>query len=90
MGNYLYALHTPARAHIIMRIDNEGLFDPLFTEALGAKLALGLANKFTAKNKYIELAGNMLNNAVAKAEEIDTFEGSAEPIANYAIIDARD
>lgn len=88
-GNYLYTHHTPARVSLIMRVEEEGMFDPLFVEALAAKLALGMANKFTGKNKYIELAGNMLNNAVAKAEEIDTLEGSAEPIENYDIIDAR-
>lgn len=89
-GNILYSNHSTIRVWLVMRKTNEGDFDPLFAEALGAKLALGMANKFTAKNKYIELAGNMLSNAVAKAEEIDTFEGSAEPIANYAIIDARE
>ena len=90
MGQYLYTDYVaPARVRLVMRKTDPGEFSPLFVEALAAKLALGMANKFTAKNKYIELAGNMLNQAVAKAEEIDTFEGSALPIDNYDIILAR-
>lgn len=88
-GQYLYTNATLARVPIIVRVTEEGLFDPLFVEALAAKLALGMANKFTAKNKYIELAGNMLANAVAKAEEIDAFEGTAEPVEGYDILDVR-
>lgn len=89
-GPYLYLDYgTPARVLIVMRKTDPGDFSPLFVEALAAKLALGMANKFTAKNKYIELAGNMLSNAIAKAEEVDTFEGSPEPIDNYDIIAAR-
>lgn len=88
-GGFLYANHSIARVSLVMRVENEGMFDPLFVEALAAKLALGMANKFTGKNKYIELAGNMLSNAVAKAEEIDTLEGSAEPLEHFDIIDVR-
>lgn len=90
VGNWLMTdCSGPLRVRLMMRIEETGQWDPLFTEAVASRLALGMANKFTGKNKYIELAQQNLKAALDKAEEIDAFEGSAEPLDVWDIIDAR-
>ena len=77
---------SPLHVRLIMRVTNPGEYDPLFVELVRSSLALGIANKFTAKNKYIELASALQAAAQEKAEEIDTFEGTAEPVEQHDII----
>lgn len=90
VGNYIETDYAaPLAIKYILRITNPGEWDPLFVEIVRCSLAQGLANKFTSKNKFLELATGMLNRAVAKAEEIDTFEGSPEPTEQDDIIRAR-
>lgn len=80
----------PLRIRVIMdKTANPGEWDSLFVEMVRAKLALGMANKFTSKNKYIELASQLLAAATEQAERIDAYEGSAEPIEAFDIIRAR-
>lgn len=81
---------APLRVRIIMdKSSNPGVWDSLFTEMVRAKLALGMANKFTAKNKYIELASQLLRAATDQAEQIDAYEGSPQPVEAFDIIRAR-
>ena len=68
---------------------NPGLWDPLFVEIVRCKLGLGMANKFTSKAKYIELASQLLKQATDQAELIDALEGSAEPVEQFDILRAR-
>jgi hypothetical protein len=74
---------------IMDKSSNPGEWDSLFTEMVRCKLALGMANKFTSKSKYIELASQMLNAATEQAEQIDAFEGTGEPIEQHDIILSR-
>jgi hypothetical protein len=90
-GNRIYTNEAaPLKVVLIMdKTANPGEWDPLFVRMVSASLALGMANKFTSKNKFIELASQMLTNARALAEQIDSFEGSPEPIESFDIIRAR-
>lgn len=89
--NKVYTNHySPLNVRLIVRVDNTGDWDPIFTEMVKASLALGMANKFTGKNKFIELSSALLKSAQDKAEEIDTFEGSAEPVEQHDIIRVRE
>jgi len=82
---------APLKVKLIMdKSSNPGVWDSLFVEMVRAKLALGMANKFTSKNRYIELASQLLKNATELAEQIDAFEGSAEPVEQFDIIRARE
>ncbi len=74
---------------IMDKSSNPGLWDSLFVEMVRCKLALGMANKFTSKNRYIEVASQLLAAATAQAEQIDAFEGSPEPVETFDIIRAR-
>lgn len=81
---------APLPVTVIRRVENPGEWDPLFVEIVRTALAMGLSNKFTGKTRYLELARELNAMARAKAEEIDTFEGSAESIEQHDIIRARE
>lgn len=70
-------------------VDNPGLWDDLLVEYVRCSLALGMANKFSGKSKYVELASQMLNAAKEQAETIDAYEGTPDPAAVYDIIAVR-
>jgi hypothetical protein len=90
VGRYIYTNESaPLRVTFIMNEQDPSKWDPLFTEIVRCKLALGMANKFTSKNKFIELASQLLKTAQDKAEEIDTLEGSPEPIEQFDILRVR-
>jgi hypothetical protein len=90
VGNFIETDERgPLKVTVIRRVDNPGEWDNLFAEIVRCRLALGMANKFTGKNKFIELADSMLRRATEKAEEIDTFEGSAVPTEQHDIIRVR-
>ncbi len=90
VGDLIYTNATaPFRATIIKDQQDPATWDPLFTEIVRCQLALGMANKFTNKNKFIELASQMLSRAIEKAEEIETLEGSPEPVEQFDILRVR-
>lgn len=91
VGNKVYTdKGAPLRAARIKDItDNPGLWDDLLVEYVRCALALGMANKFSSKSKYVELASQLLNAAKQQAETIDAYEGTPEPAAVYDIIGVR-
>lgn len=91
VGPLIYTNESaPLKVVLIMdKTDSPAEWDDLFVEIVRCQLALGMANKFTGKNKFIELASQMLATAQTQAESIDTFEGSAEPIEQFDILEAR-
>lgn len=81
---------APLCVRLVMdKSSNPGVWDSLFVEMVRAKLALGMANKFTSKNKYIELASQLLRAATDQAEQIDAYEGSGQPVEAFDIIRSR-
>lgn len=87
VGNWLHTdWSSPRRVMCIMRVENPGVWTPLFTEIVVNRLGLRAANKFTGKAAYIQLINAVLQAAIAKAEEIDSYEGSAEPSEQNDII----
>lgn len=90
VGQYVYTDEpAPLYVRCIMNVTNPGQWDSLFVRLVVADLALGMANKFTGKNKFIELASGLLREAREMAEAIDTFEGSAEPIEQHDVLRVR-
>src|SRR5690606_34881082 len=87
-GNRIATNEPPALpvTLIMDRSNNPGLWDSLFVEVVRCKLALGMANKFTSKARYIPLAQEMLAAATQLAEQIDAFEGGAEPNEEFDIL----
>lgn len=91
VGSKVYT-NEPAPLYCVLIMDkssNPGVWDDLFVEMMRCTLALGMANKFTGKSKYVEIASQLLAAATAKAEEIDAFEGTPEPAEAFDIIRAR-
>lgn len=91
VGNKIYT-NYPAPLRVILIMDktaNPGAWDDLFVAMVRCTLALGLANKFTSKGKYVELASQLLTQATLKAEEIDAFEGSPDPADGFDVIRVR-
>lgn len=70
--------------------NNPGKWDALFTEMVRCTLAVGMANKFPGKVKYLDRAEKALLRAQARAEEIEAFEGSGEPTEEADIIRVRE
>lgn len=90
VGEFIYTDQAPPFRFIaIVDVQDPSKWDPLFTEMVRCKLALGMANKFTSKNKFIELASQMLAAAKEEAELIDTLEGSAEEPEQFDILRVR-
>jgi hypothetical protein len=91
VGDRIYTNEpAPLRVRLIMdKSSNPGSWDPLFTEIVRCKLALGMANKFTSKARYVSLAEKMLDKATAQAEMIDAFEGTPEPVEQFEILRVR-
>lgn len=81
---------APLNVILIMDVSNNpGLWDDLLVEYVRCSLALGMANKFTSKSKYIELASQMLGAAKEQAEMLDALEGTPEPAEAFDIIRVR-
>jgi hypothetical protein len=90
VGSFLHTdWSSPRRIKCIMRVENPGAWDPLFTELVVVTLGVRAANKFTGKAQYLAQLMQLLGRAQAKAEEIDSFEGSAEPSEQNRIITVR-
>lgn len=80
----------PLKVELIMdKTANPGEWDDLFVEIVRCKLALGMANKFPGKAKYVELASQLLRAATEQAETIDAFEGTPEPVEQFDVLRAR-
>jgi hypothetical protein len=92
VGDYIET-NEPAPLYVTCIMDysnNPGKWDALFTEMVRCTLAVGMANKFPGKVKYIDRAERALMRAQLKAEEIEALEGSAEPTEEANIIRARE
>lgn len=88
--NFVYMNETtPRRVELVMNIQDPGEWDPLFAELIAARLATGMAYRFTAKKSYVDVAKQTAQEALDTAVEINAFEGSAEPIEQYDIIRIR-
>lgn len=64
-------------------------FDPLFKEALSAKLAMKGAHFFTGKTSYLQLAQGAYDNAIKKAKRAGSIEGSHERSNDPDVIQTR-
>ena len=88
--NRLYASYAATQnIECVMDTQAPGDWDPLFAELITARLALGMANRFTGKNSYVTNLANMAVKAYDNATEINTFEGSQVPTEEFNIIRVR-
>lgn len=90
VGAYVYTdIVTTFKVRCVSRVTDPALWDPLFADALVARLGMKLSLKFTAKGSYYDRAANAYNAAIADAVQADALEGTADPVEASAVITAR-
>jgi hypothetical protein len=80
---------APLRVRGVDLITNPGAWDPLFAEALEARIALKMAHWLTGKASYVKVAETLYKAALSEAYRIDGMEGSPEMPEQSAVIAAR-
>ena len=80
---------TPLELRYIFQITDVTKFDPLFVDALAAKLAMKGAHRFTGKQSMIETASGMYAEAIAEARRANAIEGIPERPYDDDVIEAR-
>lgn len=80
---------APLRVELVMNVQDPGEWDPLFATMIAARLAAGLAHRFTGKTTFLDRAEKIAADAFETAAEINAFEGSYEPAEQFDIIRVR-
>lgn len=80
---------TSLKVRYISEFSDASRFDPLFKEALAARMASKLAHWLTGKMGAVEIMGRAYNTAIEKARLADSLEGSDERPADDDVIDQR-
>lgn len=89
-GNYLMMNDAPTKGvELVTNIQNPGEWDPLFADLIAARLGIGLAHRFTAKNSFVDRCKEAAQEAYEQAELINTFEGTAARTEEHDIVRAR-
>lgn len=89
-GNTLMMNERPTKGvELVMNIQNPGQWDPLFADMVAGRLAAGMAQRYTAKNSYLDRAKQAAEEAYAQAELINSFEGSLPENEEHDILRAR-
>jgi hypothetical protein len=91
VGNYIET-NEPAPLYVTCIMDksaNPGTWDALFVEIVRCKLAIGMANKFTGKERFLARAQQLLDRAVEQAEMIEAYESTPEPAEEADILRVR-
>lgn len=89
-GNNLLMNDVPTKGvEYVADVQNPGEWDALFADLIAARLAVGMAHRFTAKNSFLDRAQQMAEDAYEQAELINTFEGSVQQPDEHDIIRAR-
>lgn len=79
----------PCPVECVMNVQEPGQWDSLFVGLIAARLALGMAHRFTGKGSFVDRANQLAQNALEAAEQANAFEGSIQPVDQYDIIRAR-
>ena len=88
--NRLFTNYAPDQnIECVVDVQAPGEWDPLFASLIVARLAHGMANRFTGKNSYVDYTMKLANQAYDDAVEINTFEGSLEPSEEFDILRVR-
>ena len=77
-GRKLLTDYDEAKILYIARITDTAEFDPLFTEALTARLSAELAYSITGSNTLSQQMWQTYESKISEARSIDGLEGSVE------------
>lgn len=73
----------------IRRIEDEGIYSPLFVEAFGCKLAYLAADAITASNTKTQIALTLYTDAIRKAKSRDGMQNTTRRMRNRTLSNAR-
>ncbi len=73
----------------IRRIEDEGIYSPLFTEAFGYKLAAQSCLTITESNTKLQTMAALYTDAIAKAKSRDGMQGTTRRMRNKTLQRAR-
>lgn len=82
-------LSDSIKIRYIRRIEETGMFDPLFVEALSLSLAAKHTHKLTQKNTLLATLRDTLRDARETAIRVDGMEAPMEGTQRNEVIDAR-
>lgn len=89
-GNQVVTDHVaPLYAELVMDTQSPGDWDPLFADVIIARLAQGMAHRFTHKASFIDRTTAALQDAYDVAATINAFEGSPQPNDQHDVIRVR-
>lgn len=80
---------SPLKIRYIRRVTNEGEYDPLFVEALVAKLAWKMAHWMTGKSSFVQIAQEAYTDAVLLARGADAIETTQPDFYSDDVIEIR-
>lgn len=80
---------APLMLRYVRRIDDTGLFDPLFCEALALTLAHKAAHFVTGKQSYAQALAEAARAVIAEAQVVDALEGTPDEAEADYWIEAR-
>lgn len=80
---------TPLYVRYIYQVTDATKFDPLFVQALAARLAMHAAHRFTGKQSMIATAGELYGEAIAEARRANALEATPERPYDDDVIAAR-
>lgn len=71
---------APLNVHYVRVVENSGLFDPLFDDALSARMAMEMCEKLTQSNSKYNLARQAYLDTITTARRVNAIERSpADP-----------
>lgn len=86
-GNILTNLQAPLRIRYQCRVDNPGLYDPLFVEVLACKLALEACESLTQSGSKKQSAMEEYKFAVSEAVRQDAIENPPDELPQGSWLD---
>lgn len=80
---------APLMVRYVARIENAGLYDPLFVEVLACKLALEACETLTQSNTKHQAMADAYQFAVTEAVRMDAIENPPDELPDGSWLDAR-
>jgi hypothetical protein len=88
-GNILTAFAAPLKVRYVARVDNPGVYDPLFVEALACKLAMEACEPLTQSSSKKSAAWEEYKFALSEAKRLDAIENPPDELPWGSWLDSR-
>lgn len=89
-NSILTDLGAPLQIKYVMRVDNSGLFDPLFVECFAARLAFEACETLTQSGTKKQAASEEYKTALSEAARCNAIENPPEELPRGTWLDSRE